>query len=155
MKISKTEIVQKLYEIAEKQNMNLDKEVQLVIRNEIIPMEVIKLINRYDKQFLQIYETYNRIFQSRFKNPLYRNLRDKDNTITEEKLAIALSSLVTRILITCSKIELITDRQIYAKAMNIEGLNAALTLYTIYNNPEGILKMGQEIKELLTILYEE
>lgn len=155
MKISKTEIVQKLYEIAEKQNMNLDKEVQLVIRNEIIPIEVIKLINRYDKQFLQIYETYNRIFQSRFKNPLYRNLRDKDNTITEEKLAIALSSLVTRILITCSKIESISDRQIYAKAMNIEGLNTALTLYSIYNNSEGLFKLGQEIKELLTILYEE
>ena len=155
MKISKTEIVQKLYEIAEKQNINLDKEVQLVIRNEIIPMEVIKLINRYDKQFLQIYETYNRIFQSRFKNPLYRNLRDKDDNITEEKLAIALSSLVTRILITCSKIESKTDRQIYARAMNIIGLNEALTAYSVFNNPEGLLKMGQEIKELLTILYEE
>lgn len=155
MKISKTEILQKLYEIAEKQNINLDKEVQLVIRNEIIPMEVIKLINRYDKQFLQIYETYNRIFQSRFKNPLYRNLRDKDNNITEEKLAIALSSLVTRILITCSKIESINDRQIYAKAMNIIGLNEALTAYSVFNNSEGLLKMGQEIKELLTILYEE
>lgn len=155
MKISKTEIVQKLYEIAEKQKMNLDKEVQLVIRNEIVPMDVIKLINRYDKQFLQIYNTYNYIFKSRFKNPLYRNLRDKDNNITVEKLAIAISSLVTRILITCSKIDIPSERQLYAKAMNIEGLNASLTLYSIYGDPEGLLKMGQEIKELLTILYEE
>ena len=69
MKITKTEIVQKLYDIAEKQKLNVDKEVQETIRKEIIPMNVIKLINKYDKQFLQIYNTYNVVIKSRFKNP--------------------------------------------------------------------------------------
>lgn len=154
MKLTKTEIVQKLYEIAETQNMNLDKEVQETIRKEIIPIDVIKLINRYDKNFLQIYNTYNVIFKSRFKNPLYKNLKNSDSLTTSE-LAVALSSLVTKILISCTKIENTKDRLIYAQAMNLDKLNSSITDYSVYNNSEDLIKCGQEVRELLKILYED
>lgn len=71
MKITKKEIIQKLYDIEEKEDLKLGREVQKVIRNEIIPIEVIKLINKYDKEFLQIYDTYNVIYMARNKNPLW------------------------------------------------------------------------------------
>ena len=93
MIITKKDIIQKLYDIEERENLKLGREVQRVVRSEIIPIDVISFINKYDKEFLQIYDTYNVIYLSRNKNPLYRNLRNKDLAI--EELAIAISSLVT------------------------------------------------------------
>ena len=106
-----------------------------------------------DKEFLQIYDTYNTIYLSRKRNPLYKNLRS--STIEISELAIALSSLVTKILISCSKIEDLTERCIFAKAMNIDRLNQAISDYSIYNKSEDLIQCGKEIKELLTILYKE
>ena len=102
MQITKKEIIQKLYDIADANNLKLGREVQKVVRSETIPLDIIKLINKYDKNFLQIYDTYNTIYSSRNKNPLYRNLRNSHLDISET--AIAMSSLVTKILISCSKI---------------------------------------------------
>ena len=151
MQITKKEIIQKLYDIEEKEDLKLGREVQKVIRNEIIPIEIIKLINKYDKGFLQIYDTYNTIYNSRNKNPLYRNLRNKDLEI--EELAIALSSLVTKILISCSKIEDEEEKKIFAKAMNIDRINNALTDFGLNRDNSKLLEYGKEVRELLQILY--
>lgn len=151
MQITKKEIIQKLYDIEEKEDLKLGREVQKVIRNEIIPVEIIKLINKYDKGFLQIYDTYNTIYNSRNKNPLYRNLRNKDLEI--EELAIALSSLVTKILISCSKIEDEEEKKIFAKAMNIDRINNALTDFSLNRDSSKLLECGKEVRELLQILY--
>lgn len=151
MQITKKEIIQKLYDIEEKEDLKLGREVQKVIRNEIIPVEIIKLINKYDKGFLQIYDTYNTIYNSRNKNPLYRNLRNKDLEI--EELAIALSSLVTKILISCSKIEDEEEKKIFAKAMNIDRINNALTDFGLNRDSSKLLECGKEVRELLQILY--
>lgn len=151
MQITKKEIIQKLYDIEEKEDLKLGREVQKVIRNEIIPVEIIKLINKYDKGFLQIYDTYNTIYNSRNKNPLYRNLRNKDLEV--EELAIALSSLVTKILISCSKIEDEEEKKIFAKAMNIDRINNALTDFGLNRDSSKLLECGKEVRELLQILY--
>lgn len=151
MQITKKEIIQKLYDIEEKEDLKLGREVQKVIRNEIIPIEIIKLINKYDKGFLQIYDTYNTIYNSRNKNPLYRNLRNKDLEI--EELAIALSSLITKILISCSKIEDEEEKKIFAKAMNIDRINNALTDFGLNRDSSKLLECGKEVRELLQILY--
>lgn len=151
MQITKKEIIQKLYDIEEKHNLKLGREVQKVIRNEIIPMDIIKLINTYDKEFLQIYDTYNTIYNSRNKNPLYRNLKNKDLDIQE--VAIAMSSLVTKILISCSKIKDTEERQLFAKAMSIDTINNALTQYSIYNNTVDLLNCAKDVRELLQVLY--
>ena len=78
MQITKKDIIQKLYEIEEKTGEKTGREVQRVVRSENIPIEIIKFINKFDSRFLQIYDTYNTIYNSRNKNPLYRNLRNKD-----------------------------------------------------------------------------
>ena len=75
-----------------KQEKKHGREVQRVVRSENIPVDIIKFINKYDNSFLQIYDTYNTIYNSRNKNPLYRNLRNRDLAIPD--LAIAISSLV-------------------------------------------------------------
>ena len=153
MQITKKEIMQKLYEIEEQNKIPVGRLIQKIVRNEIIPIEVIKIINKYDKDFLQIYNTYNVIYTSRNKNPLYRNLRNKNLSI--EETAIAISSLVTKVLISCSKIEDINERMLFAQAMNIENLNEALTQYSIYNKSDDLLKCAQEIRDLLKILYSD
>ena len=117
MQITKKDIIQKLYEIEEITGNKLGREVQRVVRNETIPFDVIKIVNKYDNRFLQVYDTYNVIYNSRNKNPLFRNLRNKDLEISE--LAIAISSLVTKILISCSKITNEEERQLYATAKTI------------------------------------
>jgi len=151
MQITKKDIIQKLYEIEEKTGEKVGREVQKVVRNENIPIDVIKLINRYDNGFLQIYDTYNVIYNSRNKNPLYRNLRNKDLEISE--LAIALSSLVTKVLISCSKITNEEERQLFATAMGIDEINNALTAYALNNDVVQLVQCGKEVRELLQLLY--
>ena len=151
MQITKKDIIQKLYEIEERTGEKTGREVQRVVRSENIPIEIIKFINKYDSKFLQIYDTYNTIYNSRNKNPLYRNLRNKDLEISE--LAIALSSLVTKILISCSKITNESEREIFATAMNVEQLNNAITSYSMYNEIEPLVQCGKEVRELLYLLY--
>lgn len=153
MIITKKEIIQKLYDIEERENLKLGREVQRVVRSEVIPIDVISFINKYDKEFLQIYDTYNVIYSSRNKNPLYRNLRNKDLSI--EELAIAISSLVTKILISCSKIENEDEKKLFAQAMNIDRLDNSLTQYAMYGDSVELLQCAKEVRELLQILYED
>lgn len=151
MQLSKKEIIQKLYDIEEREDIKLGREVQKVVRNEIVPIDVIKLINKYDKGFLQIYDTYNTIYNSRNKNPLYRNLRNENLVISE--VAIAISSLVTKILISCSKIDDINEKTYFAKAMCLDELNEALSQYIIYQNSDKLIDCAKQVRELLQILY--
>lgn len=153
MIITKKDIIQKLYDIEERENLKLGREVQRVVRSEIIPIDVISFINKYDKEFLQIYDTYNVIYLSKNKNPLYRNLRNKDLSI--EELAIAISSLVTKILISCSKIKNENEKKLFAQAMNIDRLNNSLTQYAMYGESKDLLQCAKEVRELLQILYED
>lgn len=153
MQITKKDIIQKLYEIEEKTDLKLGREVQKVVRNENIPVDIIKLINKYDKGFLQIYDTYNTIYNSRNKNPLYRNLRNPNLVI--EEVAIAISSLVTKILISCSKIQDEKERQIFANAMNIDQLNSSITKYALLGDTMDLMENAKQVRELLEMLYSE
>lgn len=153
MQITKKEIIQKLYDIEENHNLKLGREVQKVVRSEIIPIDIIKLINKYDKDFLHIYDAYNTIYMSRNKNPLYRNLRNKDLRLSE--VAIAMSSLITKILISCSKIDDAHERMLFATAMNIDGINLALTNYSLFNKEDELIECANQVRELLEILYSE
>lgn len=153
MQITKKEIIQKLYDIEEQEGLKLGRAVQQVVRSEIVPINVISLINKYDKEFLLIYDTYNTIYLSKNRNPLYRNLRNSNLEISE--VAIALSSLVTKILISISKIKDNEDKIIFATAMNIQELNEAITKYSLYNETEDLIKCHKQVRELLQLLYED
>lgn len=151
MQITKKDIIQKLYEIEETTDTKLGREVQRVVRSEIVPMDIIKLINKYDTEFLQIYDTYNTIYNSRNKNPLYRNLRNANLPIEEK--AIAISSLITKILISCSKIENEEERRIFANAMNIDQLNNSIAEYALYGKTDNLIETCKQVRELLELLY--
>lgn len=153
MQITKKEIIQKLYDIEEQEGLKLGRAVQQVVRSEIVPINVISLINKYDKEFLLIYDTYNTIYLSKNRNPLYRNLRNNNLEISE--VAIALSSLVTKILISISKIKNNEDKIIFATAMNIQELNEAITKYSLFNETEDLIKCHKQVRELLQLLYED
>lgn len=153
MQITKKEIIQKLYDIEEQEGLKLGRAVQQVVRSEIVPINVISLINKYDKEFLLIYDTYNTIYLSKNRNPLYRNLRNNNLEISE--VAIALSSLVTKILISISKIKNDEDKIIFATAMNIQELNEAITKYSLFNETEDLIKCHKQVRELLQLLYED
>lgn len=152
MQITKKDIIQKLYDIEENNNVKVGRLVQKTVRNEIIPIEVIKFINKYDKSFLQIYDTYNTIYNSRNRNPLYRNLRNKNLDI--EEMAIAMSSLVTKILISRSMM-FDEDKDLFCKAMNIEKINNSLTQYALTGDYSEMLKCFNDVNELLHLLYSE
>ena len=151
MKITKKEFIEKLYEIEEKYDLKLGKEVQKVIRNEIVPIDVIKLINKYDKDFLRIYDTLNVIYEARKRNPLYRNLRNRNLNLSEK--VIALSSFITKILISCSKIDDKDEKKILAKAMNLDEINNAINEYIFNDNDTYIIEYSNQIADLLEILY--
>ena len=152
MQITKKDIIQKLYDIEENNKVKVGRLVQKTVRNEIIPIEVIKFINKYDKSFLQIYDTYNTIYNSRNRNPLYRNLRNKNLDI--EEMAIAMSSLVTKILISRSMM-FDEDKDLFCKAMNIGKINNSLTQYALTGDYSEMLKCFNDVNELLHLLYSE
>ena len=153
MQITKKDIIQKLYDIEENEGLDLGREVQKVVRNEIIPMDVIKLINKYDKNFLQIYDTYNTIYNSRTKNPLYRNLKNPNLNIEEK--AIALSSLITKILISRSKILDDEEKELFCQAMNLTELNNSLNDYALNSNFDSLNNNLNQVRELLDMLYKD
>ena len=76
-----------------------------------------------------------------------------DGVISIEELAIAISSLVTKILISCSKIDDTTEKALFATAMNIEHFNQALTNYSLFNDDTKLIQCGNEVRELLELLY--
>lgn len=150
--LTKQDILNKLYEIAEKEGVDFTKEVQRTIRNEVVPMEVIKILNKYDKSFLPIYDTYNTVYLKRFNNPLYRNLRNPYIEVNEA--AIALSSLVTKMLISISKMPE-EDITLFSTVMNIQGINEALTKYAVDRDEEDIMEQHRQVRELLELLFLE
>lgn len=153
MIITKKDIIQKLYDIEEHENLKLGREVQRVVRSEVIPIDVITFINKYDKEFLQIYNTYNVIYSSRNKNPLYRNLRNKD--LPTDEISIALSSLITKLCITISKIDDKDERKLFSNAMNMKEISEAICEYNLLGDSTKLLQCAKEVRELLQILYED
>ena len=83
----------------------------------------------------------------------HNKLIEAEKVIREK--AVALSSLVTKILISCSKIENIEDRILFANAMNVDQLNQAITNYALYNNEEDLIEASNQVRELLILLYNE
>lgn len=153
MQLSKKDFIQKLYDIEENENISTGRMVQKIIRNEIIPIDVIKFINEHDNKFLKVYDTYNTIYSSRQRNPLYSNLRNENLSLDES--VIAISSLITRILISCSKINNEQEKQIFITAMNLDNLLESIKQYE-YNKDEKLLvDCLKQVRELLSILYKK
>ena len=75
------------------------------------------------------------------------------DSIEIKELAVALSSLVTKILISCTKIDNNKERMLYAQAMNLDRLNLAISNYALHDDDTELVKCGREVRELLRLLY--
>ena len=136
-----------------KENFNVDTTNQLkaVAMNDTIPVDTIIFINKY-KPLEQFY-TYNKVYENRRKNPLYKNLVN-ENLPTAEK-AIALSSFITQAMIHNK--ELIRenkedDAQLFLGVMNIENIAEAINDY-VKGNDEKLLEAFDETRNVFKNLF--
>ena len=112
-----------------------------------LPYSSMETLKTHDKTFTKIYETYKIIWTNRNKNPLYRTLKNK--YINIEELAIAISSLITKFLITYSQIDDIDTRVDFAKRCGITILSDALLEYTNFNNKQPLLKCVDDVRDFM------
>lgn len=136
-----------------KENFNVDTTNQLkaVALNETIPVETIIFINKY-KPLEQFY-TYNKVYENRRKNPLYKNLVN-ENLPTAEK-AIALSSFITQAMIHNKELlkeNKEDDAQLFLGVMNIENIAEAINDY-VKGNDEKLLEAFDETRNVFKNLF--
>ena len=99
------------------------------------------------QEMLKVYEMYNIIYKKRKENPLYRNLKNENLNI--EEIAIAISSLITKMLISYSMIDDFNERKKFVEANKIKNLSEAIIEYTVFNKEEKLLNCSKEIREFL------
>jgi len=131
--INKAQAYSDLKYIKEHFNVDTLKYVKEVAENDgIIPPSTIIFINKY-KPLEQFY-TYNKVYENRKKNPLYKNLVN-ENLDVEER-AIALSSFVTQVMIhnkELMKENKKQDSKEFLELMNVNTILEALNDYSIGN----------------------
>ena len=148
--ITKENLLESLMEIR-KQGVDVSPEMRRVITNDTIQYESIIFVNKYlpiDDLF-----TYNKIYEKRKNNPLFKNLVN-ENLPTEEK-AIALSSFQTQALIRIKELTKqgrVKEAKKYAKTMQIENISNALSEYA-QGDKELIESISAEIRETFKKLY--
>ena len=136
-----------------KENFNVDTTNQLkaVAMNDTIPVDTIIFINKY-KPLEQFY-TYNKVYENRRKNPLYKNLVN-ENLPTAEK-AIALSSFITQAMIHNKELlreNKEDDAQKFLGVMNIENIAEAINDY-VKGNDEKLLGAFDETRNVFKNLF--
>lgn len=143
----------KLYNIKKRTGLEVDNEIQITAYSQIIPLEVIEFIKNNDKSFNKLYETYYIIYKAKNKNPLYRNLINPYIDIDE--CAIAISSLITKFLITISKITNLKERADFVEECELQVFNEAIIEYTVYNNKSKLIECANNIREFLESCFKE
>lgn len=123
--LDKSTAYAKLLDIKQEHQIDVSKYIKEMAGNKTIPYEVVVFINKYSP--LPHLEIYNRIYEKRTKNPLYKTLVN-ENSSTEER-AIALSSLLTQIMIS-SKSLTNEDRMLYHNIIDTSSIIKALESYT-------------------------
>ena len=73
----------------------------------------------------------------------------KNKYLNIEELAIAISSLITKFLITYSQIDDIDTRVDFAKRCGITILSDALLEYTNFNNKQPLLKCVDDVRDFM------
>lgn len=127
--ISKSKVYAELKHIKDNYGIDIQNQMKLVAFNATIPIETIIFINKY-RPIEQFY-TYNKIYENRRKNPLYKNLVNEN--LNDYEKAIALSSLVTQTFIHNKNMvrENKDDnvREFYIDSMNLDVILDALSSY--------------------------
>lgn len=128
--INKSKAYVDLKYIKENCNVNTKEHFEKVLNSDSVPVETVIFINKY-KPIEQFY-TYNKIYENRRKNPLYKNLVNED--LSEADIAIALSSLVTQSMIHNKELlkeQRYEDSQEFLDMMNLTEILDSLTQYSV------------------------
>lgn len=129
--IDKNSIYSKLKDIKENNpevGTKVSECLKKVVSSQSVPFDVILFVNKYSP--IDQFYTYNKIYENRHKNPLYKNLVN-ENLPVEEK-AIAVSSFITQVMIRCKEEK--DDISDYCDMMNIDFVLEALRDYSHGDN---------------------
>lgn len=140
-----------LREIKDSKGIDVSKYIHEVASSDSVPYSTIIFMNRH-KGLPQL-ATYNKIYERRRSNPLYKNLVNEDLPV--EDRAIALSSLMTQTLIHMkelkreNKFEEMLD---YAEIMNLSTIAYALECYAVAdNNP--LNEAFDQVRQMFKMLF--
>ena len=140
-----------LREIKDSKGIDVSKYVREVASNDSVPYSTIIFMNRH-KGFPQL-DTYNKIYERRRSNPLYKNLVNEKLPIEDK--AIALSSFMTQTLIHMK--ELRNNNQYdemfdYAEIMNLGLVANALEEYGVGDtNP--LNEAFDQVRQMFKMLF--
>lgn len=151
--ITKPKVYMALNYIKENHDINVTPYIHKTADSDNIPAEVIVFINKYLP--IEQFYTYNKVYENRRKNPLYKNLVNEN--ATNEEMAIALSSLVTQIMIHNKELvkeSRTDDTKQFFNAMNTQVILNALRDYAI-GRPEKLVETFNSTREVFKKLYKK
>lgn len=145
--LDKSTAYAKLFDIKENYSVDISKYIKEMAGNETIPYEVVIFINKYYP--LPHLETYNRIYEKRSKNPLYKTLVNENSSPEEQ--SVALSSFLTQIMITGKSLSE-SDRRQYYNIMSVDLIAEALGSYAS-GNSEKLTNTFMMVRDMFKNLY--
>lgn len=128
-----------------------DNHIKRVFNEDTVPYDTIVFINEYEP--LDQLSVYNRIYNNRRRNPLYKNLVNENLSLADK--AIALNSLLTQILINNKKLEESNkkeDAELFKDFMSASEIHNAVVEYLKGNNDK-LLETFDMVRDTLKRLY--
>ena len=138
-----------LFKIRDTQGIDIKKYITMMAGNNTIPVEVLVFINRYNP--LPQLKVYNEIYAKRRKSDLYKNLVNEN--LDYDTMALALSSLLTRITIELKYLDKDEDKHDFCKLMNVKDITEAISAYLIDKDKDAIKELFLAIRQIFKELY--
>jgi len=152
--INKTSVYAKLLDIKENKEVDTSKYVREMVGSDTVPFNVLVFINKHYP--IEQLAVYNKIYESRRNNPLYKNLVNENLPI--EEMAISLSSFLTHTLIK-SKETIKEGREEdgfeYLNITNSEEITNALHEYAKTGETDKLVETFLSIREVFKNLYKK
>lgn len=140
-----------LFRINKKQGIKIDEYIEKLSRSgDIIPIEVILFINKYNSSTIPQLKVFNIIYEKRNKNPLYKTLM-KESCSPDEQ-CLVLNSLITQCLIQMKNLD-IESRESFVDIMNVQDILNAITDYLIEGNTKQLNKVFFEVRSIFKNLF--
>lgn len=147
--LDKSTTYKKLFEIRDKNNIDISKYVEMVAGKSVIPADVIVFINKYSP--LPQLETYNVIYSRRKTSPLYKNLVNENASLDD--MALGLSSLLTQIFIRMKTLESKEEKVEFAEFMSVNQIVEALKNYSTNGDEESLRETFLMVRDTIKHLF--
>lgn len=151
--LSKAKAYELLFRINKKQDINIDKYIDMLSKSgDMIPVEVILFINKYNSSTLPQLKVFNIIYSKRRTNPLYKNIMNESATPDEQ--CLALNSLITQCLIQIKQLRL-EERDMLIDIMNVSDILQAITDYLVNGNTKLLRTTFFEVRSIFKNLFKK